>query len=87
MSKKALINLLLKIAISGFALYYVFSHINLNQIAEKVSASNPWLLLSALIVYALSQLASALRLKVLFKHSHSNFSKGEHQIILAGPIL
>ncbi|GAO29172.1 lysylphosphatidylglycerol synthase transmembrane domain-containing protein [Geofilum rubicundum] len=68
MRKKALINLLIKIVISGFALYYVFSHINLNQIAEKISASNPWLLMSALIVYALSQLVSALRLKVLFKH-------------------
>lgn len=68
MSNKALINLFLKIVISGFALYYVFSHIDLNQISEKISASNPWLLVSALIVYALSQLVSAIRLKVLFKY-------------------
>lgn len=68
MSKKALINLLLKIVISGFALYYVFTHINLPDIAEKVSTSNPFYLIAALLVYALSQLVSAFRLKVLFKY-------------------
>lgn len=68
MSKKSLINLLLKIVISGFALYYVFSHINLNDIAERVSASNPFYLLAALLVYALSQLVSAFRLKMLFNY-------------------
>jgi glycosyltransferase 2 family protein len=68
MSKKSLINLLLKIVISGFALYYVFSRINLHDIAEKVSNSNPFYLIAALLVYALSQLVSAFRLKVLFKY-------------------
>ena len=68
MSKKAFINLILKIAVSGIALYYVFTHIDLQAIAEKVSTSNPYSLLAALIVYALSQLVSAFRLKVLFKY-------------------
>ncbi len=68
MSKKTLINLLIKIVISGFALYYVFTHINLQDIAAKVSSSNPYYLLAALFVYALSQLVSAFRLKVLFKY-------------------
>lgn len=67
MSKKSLINLLIKIVISGFALYYVFTHINLQDIAEKVSTSNPYFLVAALLVYALSQLVSSFRLKVLFK--------------------
>lgn len=67
MKHKKTIKTLLKIIISGFALYYVFSHINLHNIARELrSAHSPWLL-AALLCYALSQVAAAFRLKVLFQ--------------------
>jgi len=68
MTIKAFIKLLLKIIISGFALYYVFSHINLVDISETVKNSNPYYLIAALFTYIISQLTSAIRLKVLFKY-------------------
>src|SRR5690554_409320 len=67
MKHQKTIKLLLKIIISGFALYYVFSHINLHNIARELRAAHsPWLL-AALCTYALSQIAAAFRLKVLFQ--------------------
>ncbi len=64
-AKKAL-KLLLKIAVSGAALAFVISRIDLAQIWEIIKSASPSLLFAALMVYASSQILSSLRLNTLF---------------------
>lgn len=67
MSRNAIIKLVAKIALSGGALYYVLSHINLKEIGDQVQTASIFLLVSSLLVYALSQVAAATRLLKLFR--------------------
>ncbi|MGQ1945775.1 lysylphosphatidylglycerol synthase transmembrane domain-containing protein [Geofilum sp. OHC36d9] len=67
MSRKKLLNLILKITLSSAALYYVFSNINLAKTWEKItSADYAWLLI-ALIFFIGSQIVASRRLLSLFK--------------------
>jgi glycosyltransferase 2 family protein len=66
MTKKSLAKLILKITLSAGALYYVGSRLDLIDIWEKIKSANIFLLVLALVVYSISQVAAAARLKGLF---------------------
>src|SRR5471030_653159 len=59
--------LLLKIAVTGALLYYVFSKINIEQVKALVSQSNPWWILAAIACFFVSTVVSASRLLSFFK--------------------
>ncbi len=66
MNKKSVIKFLLKLLISFVALYYVISRIDFSEIRDMLLTADIYILLLALFVYSLSQLASAHRLRKLF---------------------
>lgn len=62
----SIIKLILKIAVSSLAIYYVLSKLDLSSIGRAIIESNGWWLVCALVVYALSQVVSAFRLSSMF---------------------
>jgi len=67
MSKRKVLELLLKIILSSAALFYVFSKINLKEVGSTIKeAEISWLVL-ALLVFFVSQIAASQRLLVFFK--------------------
>jgi len=63
--KKGL-TLLLKVALSLGALYYVLSKIDLQHLLEALRSLNPWWLLAALLAFNLSKIVSSVRLNRFF---------------------
>jgi uncharacterized membrane protein YbhN (UPF0104 family) len=61
------LKLVLKIAFSGAALYFVASKTDLHSLWLTINKSNGWLLLLAVGIYVASQIVSAFRLDTLFK--------------------
>ena len=59
--------LLLKIAITGGLLYYVFSKIKIDAVKALISQSNPWWMLAAICCFFVSTMVSASRLLTFFK--------------------
>lgn len=59
--------LLLKIAVTGVLLYYVFSKIDKNAVKDLVLQSNPWWILAAILCFFISTIVSASRLLSFFK--------------------
>jgi uncharacterized membrane protein YbhN (UPF0104 family) len=59
--------LLLKIAVTGLLLYYVFSKIHLEQVKSLLSEANPWWGLAAVLTFFVSVMVSASRLMSFFK--------------------
>ncbi|NLX73796.1 MAG: flippase-like domain-containing protein [Bacteroidales bacterium] len=78
MNWKKVVGNILKVVISGLAIYYVLSRIDLREIADKIKNANILLLLAALATYTASQLAAAFRLKVLFKRVPIDISHKEN---------
>jgi len=64
---KRYIKLILKLAISCGALYFVFTKIDINNIAGLLKSSNFLLLLAAMALFILSKLISSFRLNNYFK--------------------
>lgn len=60
------IKLLVKILITGFALWYVFRKIDVSELVFTVARANPIWLFVAFIMFALSKLVSAFRLNTYF---------------------
>ncbi len=61
------LKLLLKIAISSAALYYVFSKIDIDEVSQLAQTLNLIWLVPATLFFALSKLASAYRLNYYFR--------------------
>ncbi|EHQ28385.1 lysylphosphatidylglycerol synthase transmembrane domain-containing protein [Mucilaginibacter paludis] len=59
--------LLLKIAVTGLLLYYVFSKIHFDQVKSLVSEANPLWALAAILTFFVSTMVSASRLMSFFK--------------------
>ncbi|RKR85557.1 hypothetical protein BDD43_5828 [Mucilaginibacter gracilis] len=59
--------LLLKIAVTGLLLYYVFSQIHIDQVKTLISQSNPWWMMAAILTFFVSTMVSASRLMSFFK--------------------
>ena len=57
----------LKIILSGAAIYYVATSLDFMLIKEAVLSSSPLLLIAALVLYTLSQIAAAYRLNCFFR--------------------
>jgi glycosyltransferase 2 family protein len=68
MTWKSILRLILKISLSAGALYYVGSKLDLKEIADKVSSAHIALLVTALLIYTLSQISAAIRLHTLFRY-------------------
>ncbi len=61
------LKLLLKITVSGGALYFVFSKINIQEVLKTISKANYLLLSCAALFFALSKLIASYRLNRFFK--------------------
>ncbi len=57
----------LKIGLSVFLLYLVFTKISITEIYSTVVKVNPWYFMAALLLFILSQLLSAIRLLLFFE--------------------
>jgi len=66
-AEKKLLKNLLKLLITIWALYYVFSHIDLSALLELLKHSNPFWLLGAFVAFNLSKIISAIRLNRYFR--------------------
>lgn len=64
---KSALKFIVKIALSTFAIYLVFSKIELDEVWSLVNQSNPIYLLGALAFFNLSKWMSAVRLLTLFR--------------------
>jgi len=73
-----LLKLLLKIVVSGLAVYYVVSKLEFNEMITTIKSATIWLLPVALMIYAGSQYFAAERLNCLFKRININLSKLEN---------
>lgn len=62
-----ILKLVLKLAFSTAAIYYIVSQLDLQQLKSSIATVNPIYVLYAIIIYAISQFASAFRLNTLFK--------------------
>ncbi|MCR5695830.1 MAG: flippase-like domain-containing protein [Marinilabiliaceae bacterium] len=56
-----------KVGISALALWFVISHIDIKNTWDTIRNANNLLIAAAIIVYALSQIAAAQRLNILFR--------------------
>ncbi|MEQ8240505.1 MAG: lysylphosphatidylglycerol synthase transmembrane domain-containing protein [Cyclobacteriaceae bacterium] len=72
---KKVLKTLLKISISGLALYFVFSKIKWSDVSELLFSSNVLLLLLALVFFVLSKILSAYRLLGFFRCIPIDISK------------
>lgn len=72
---KKVLKTLLKISISGLALYFVFSKIKWEDVSELLFSSNVLLLLLALTFFVLSKILSAYRLLGFFRCIPIDISK------------
>ncbi|MDG5799500.1 lysylphosphatidylglycerol synthase transmembrane domain-containing protein [Marinilabiliaceae bacterium ANBcel2] len=68
MTKKSLIKLIAKVTLSAFALWYVINNIDVLEISNKIQSAKIPLLIAALSIYALSQIAASFRLITIFHH-------------------
>lgn len=67
MSKRKIVETIIKITLSLAALYFVFSKIDFREVGQAiVNAKLSWLAL-ALVIFSLSQIAASKRLLILFK--------------------
>lgn len=62
-----IVKLLLKITVTGLTLYLVFTKVNIRDIKDAFSNSNPIFLIFALIAFVISQMISSSRLNTFFK--------------------
>lgn len=68
--KKKLVNIIkqtVKVCVSALALWWVISHIDIKSTWATIRGANNILILAAIFVYALSQIAAAQRLNMLFR--------------------
>jgi len=72
---KKVLKTLLKVSISGLALYFVFSKIKWSEVSELLFSSNILLLLLALLFFILSKILSAYRLIGFFRCIPLDISK------------
>lgn len=56
----------LKLGITAFALYWVFSNIDIQAISERITRSNPYYLLLSLLTFMVSQLFASSRMHTFF---------------------
>ncbi len=66
-AEKKLLKNLLKLLITVWALYYVFSHIDLSALLQLLGRSDPFWLLGAFVAFNLSKIISAIRLNRYFR--------------------
>jgi uncharacterized membrane protein YbhN (UPF0104 family) len=62
-----IVKLLLKISITGLSLYLVSKKVEVNDLKDAFSKSNPLFLFLAFIAFVISQLFSSSRLNTFFK--------------------
>lgn len=62
-----IVKLLLKISVTGLSLYLVSKKVEINDLKEAFSESNPLFLFFAFIAFVISQIISASRLNTFFK--------------------
>ena len=68
--KKKLVNIIkqtVKVCVSALALWWVISHIDIKSTWATIRGANNILIVAAIFVYALSQIAAAQRLNMLFR--------------------
>ena len=64
---KRILKLLLKLALTLFALWFVFHKIDMEQLRDSLKSASAWGLLGALFFFNASKIASALRLNLYFR--------------------
>jgi uncharacterized membrane protein YbhN (UPF0104 family) len=74
-NRKKLLSTFIKIAISIFLLYFVFTKISIGEILETIRGVNPYFLILSIICFLLSQWISAKRLLIIFHEVGFNLSK------------
>ncbi len=70
-----IVKLLLKISVTGLSLYLVSKKVEINDLKEAFSKSNPIFLLFAFIAFVISQIISSSRLNTFFKGIGLNISE------------
>lgn len=74
MSKRKIVETIIKITLSLAALYFVFSKIDFREVGQAIiNAKFSWLIL-ALVIFSLSQIVASKRLLILFKLIDSRLS-------------
>lgn len=59
--------LILKLAVTGFSLYFVFSKVSLSDLKEAFVDSNPLFFILAFVIFAISQYIASTRLNIFFR--------------------
>lgn len=70
-----IVKLLLKISVTGLSLYLVFKKVEISDLKEAFSKSNPIYLFLAFIAFVISQMISSSRLNTFFKGIGLNISE------------
>ena len=63
-----IVKLILKLAVTALALYFVFTRISFSEVIDLLLSSNIVYLLIALLLFALSKLIAAYRLNIFFRN-------------------
>ena len=72
------LKLIIKLVISGLALYFVFKKVELREIVAIISEGNPVWLIPAIAMFNISQFISSTRLLGIFKSSDVEISRREN---------
>lgn len=80
-NRKKLLSTFIKIAISIFLLYFVFTKISIGEILETIRGVNPYFLILSITCFLLSQWISAKRLLIIFHEVGFNLSKESNNIL------
>ncbi|MBP5365614.1 MAG: flippase-like domain-containing protein [Bacteroidales bacterium] len=63
---KKVLKFVLKLFVSGVAITFIISKIDVNQVWNEICTANIWFLVGALVIYVASQMLSAIRLNFMF---------------------
>lgn len=63
---KNFLKLALKLGITAFALYWVFTNTDINALSERIARSNPYYLFIAFLVFVVSQFFASSRIRTFF---------------------
>lgn len=80
-NRKKLLSTFIKIAISVFLLYFVFTKISIDDTLDTIRGVNPYFLVLSILFFMLSQWISAKRLLIIFHEVGYNLSKNSNNIL------
>lgn len=80
-NRKKLLSTFIKIAISVFLLYFVFTKISIDETLDTIRGVNPYFLVLSILFFMLSQWISAKRLLIIFHEVGYNLSTKSNNIL------